>query len=88
MKQTFKYGFTYKGLTYGWKNENLYRLPSSINGRHLPLKEMQLIPIGNNVGYRVSTDRKTVLQLKELTKEINFEYELVGGDSNDLPRFN
>jgi len=86
MKQTFKYGFTYKGITYGWKNEQLYRLPSIISGRHFPLKKMNLIPIGMSKGYRVASDRKTIPQLTELTKEINFEYEIVGSESNDLPK--
>lgn len=69
----FTRGFEYKGIRYGWKSGELYRLPTVIGVRVYGLKKMNLIPIGNLEGYRVSLDKKTIAQLKAITKTINFK---------------
>lgn len=67
----FKYGFEYKGLNFGWKDKDLYRLPSEKNLRHYPLKKIPKIKVGLKQGYRVARDKKTVEQLMELTEVID-----------------
>ena len=85
MIQNFKYGFEYKGLNFGWKNKKLFRLPSTKHLRSYPLRELPLIKIGKNKGYRVVRDKKTIDQLMEITEVINYKYEVNGIGSKDCP---
>lgn len=85
MTQTYRYGFNYKGLTFGWKDKKLFRLPSEKDSRNYSFKQLSIIDVGNKKGYRVSRDKKTVGQLMELTKEINYIYEVVGKQSKHTP---
>lgn len=81
----YKYGFTYKGFLFGWKEKKLYRLPSEKNLRNYSLKELSKIKINNHDGYRVVRDKKTIKQLMEMTELINYRYVVNGKQSNDTP---
>lgn len=75
---TFKYGFLYKGMIYGWKNKELYRLPYTNKANmNYPLKKLDQIIIGNKPGYLIGRDRKTIDQLQELTILIDKEYSII-----------
>ncbi len=83
----YKYGFEYKGFLFGWKNKKLHRLPSVINLRSYPLKELPTITIGlkKKKGYRVARDKKTIDQLMEMTETINYKYVVSGKGDDDCP---
>ena len=81
----FKYGFEYKGFNFGWKDKNLFRLPSTKHKKHFPLRKLSIIKIGNKKGYRVVKDKKTIDQLMEITEIINYTYTINGKDSTDTP---
>tara|TARA_R110000772_G_scaffold35637_9_gene85853 strand:+ start:3897 stop:4157 length:261 start_codon:yes stop_codon:yes gene_type:complete len=85
MVWTFKYGFDYKGFSFGWKDKALYRLPSEKNLKNYPLKILSIIKVGNKEGYRVVREKKTIDQLKEITEVINYKYVINGGKSKDCP---
>jgi hypothetical protein len=82
----FKYGFEYKGFSFGWSNKELYRLPTvTKKNSYYQLKKLSKICINGKVGYRVSLDKKTIIQLKELTEIINYTYIINGYQSPDTP---
>lgn len=85
MIQIYKYGFEYKGMTFGWKNKELFRLPSTKNKRSYSLKKVPLITVGNKKGYRIVRDKKTIEQLMELTETINYKYVVNGKNDDDCP---
>lgn len=85
MIKTYKYGFEYKEIRYGWSNKKLHRLPCIKNKRSYQLKELDLIEIGNKKGYRVCGDRKTIDQLKGITEIINYKHVINGKGSKDCP---
>lgn len=86
MVKKFKYGFDYGGIRYGWNKKKLFRLPTFTESKKsLPLKELNLIDVGNKKGYRVSGDRKTIDQLMEITERIDYTYEVSGNGSDDCP---
>lgn len=77
MLHNYKYGFTYKGFKFGWRDKKLYRLPSIVNNRFYPIKELSEIMIHNKVGYRIVRDKKTIEQLKEITVQIDYDHVTV-----------
>jgi hypothetical protein len=83
MMMKFKYGFFYKNILYGWHKKTLYRLPQKIGLRFYSLKKMKQIIIGNNVGYQLSNNRKTIDQLENFTIVINKEVSKIL--DNDVP---
>lgn len=85
MTINFKYGFEYKGFTFGWKEQNLFRLPSKKYNRHYPLKKLSKIKVGSKDGYRVVREKKSISQLMELTEVINYTYTVNGKQSKDTP---
>ena len=75
---TFKYGFNQGGVPYGWHEKKLYRLPYTNNyNMSFPLKEINHIMIGNNVGYRIGGNKFTIDQLKEKTVLINYKHSII-----------
>lgn len=74
MKTTFKKGFEINGFTYGWNDGRIYRLPLFKSGRNFPLKEIQLKTWRGNDYYFFANVPKTPLQVREMTKSINFYY--------------
>lgn len=79
----FKYGFEHKGFKYGWSNKQLYRLPISLNQRCYAFKKLNLIKIGNKVGYRLKKDKITIEQLRDKTISIDYIYNSVS--NSDCP---
>ena len=73
MIRKYKYGFEYKGIIFGWHKKELFRISKHIKGRSYSKKKLTQIMIGNNVGYRICGDRKTIDQLSDLTYIINEE---------------
>ena len=67
----FKYGFIYKEFVYGWWKKELYSLPQTVNQRSYAMRKLEQIMIGNNVGYRIGGDKKTIDQLEVLTTIYN-----------------
>jgi len=80
----FKYGFEYKGFTYGWSKKELYRLPSVSGNKSYGLKKLPLILVGSKSGYRIKKDKFSIDQLKSMSKEINKSFEVIN-DNIDLP---
>ena len=81
----YKYGFEYKGFSFGWSKKKLFRLPTTKNLRSYPLKELSKISIGKKEGYRLMRDRKTIDQIMELTETINYTHVVSGKGSDDCP---
>ena len=79
----FKYGFEYKGFVFGWKDKELYRLPSSSGRNNYVLKKLKKITVGNKMGYRIKRDKLTVEQLEQKTILINKEIQKI--TDKDLP---
>ena len=74
----FKYGFSYKGVNYGWLLEELWRLPSTSGGRSFPLKKQEVKKRENGSKYyRLKRDKKSIPQLQTITKEINTQVEYI-----------
>ena len=71
----YTYGISHKGMTFGWKDKQLYRLPQVYNKRFLPLKKLNKIKVGNRKGYRLCGDRFSDIQLKSMTIFINQEFQ-------------
>jgi len=84
MTLRFKYGFTFKTLKYGWHEKKLYRLPCTSYNRTFVLKEVPVIRIGNKDGYCCVKVKKTIDQLKEITKPIK-EVVIEITESVDVP---
>lgn len=81
----YKYGFSYKEFLFGWKDKELFRLPTVKKLRAYPLRKLDKILIGNNDGYRIVRDRKTIKQLMEITEIINHNYVINGKNNKDTP---
>ena len=80
----FKYGFDWGGFQYGWKNHELYRLPSTSGSKSYGLKKLSLIKVGNVDGYHIKRQKFTVQQLKDKTTSIEKEYDIIK-DTKDVP---
>lgn len=81
---TFYYGFYYKDIRFAWKNKELYRLPFSSGTKTYGLKKLNQIMIGNKVGYRILTDKRTITQLQAITTKVDWKINLIS-DKKDLP---
>lgn len=67
-KYKFKEGFDYKGFSFGWYNNQLFRLPNESNGRYYGLKSVPLIKLSKSgKGYRLVRDKKSLGQVKSMT---------------------
>jgi len=71
----YEYGITFKGYLYGWKYKILFRLPQMIGKRFLPLKELNIIKVGNHNGYLLNQKRLSMSQLESMTGIINFKVD-------------
>ena len=69
----YKYGLEYKGVTYGWKDKKLYKLPYTKNKRSYSLKEVPFYCFNSTLVYNIQRTKLTINKLKFLTKEINIE---------------
>lgn len=85
MVRNYKYGFEYRGFTFGWFKKELYRLPSIVHLRSYPIRKLNKIKVGNKDGYRVVRDRLTVDQLMEMTEVIDFTHTINGMGSENCP---
>jgi len=52
---------------FGWHKKELYRLPSEIGGRYYPLKKLNPIIVGKQLGYRCKRDKLSMAKLKGIT---------------------
>ena len=77
MKNTtlYRFGLSYKGVIYGWKNKKLYRLPYTKNKRSYNLKEVPFYVFKSTTVCNLQRDKVTFNKLKFLTEEINMEVE-------------
>ena len=73
----FKFGVTFEGINYGWKDKKLFRLPQYIGNRFMPLKELKLIKVGNKKGYNLNKKKKSLDQLESMSIFINQEIQLI-----------
>lgn len=76
----FKYGFEYKGVSYGWKSKKLFRLPHVKNNRSYSLKEISPIVIGSTFCFNIQRDKFTISKLKRITKSVNWVINVVEKD--------
>ena len=79
----FKYGFEHKGFVFGWHQKQLYRLPSA-NGKCYPLKKLNEIKVGKQIGYRIRRDKFSLRQLQAKTILI-YRNIFIAEKNNDLP---
>lgn len=79
----FNFGFIRNGVPYGWYKKELYRLPFERKGRAYSFKKLDQIMVGNNPGYRVAGQKKTIDQLKELTHTVDWSYSVI--KNNNTP---
>lgn len=79
----FKYGFIYKGVRYGWKDKNLYRLPFERNKRTFGLKQIPQYVFKSTQVYNIQRDKLTILKLKERTVNVNWTVEEI--EDNEIP---
>lgn len=75
----FNYGFEFNGFIYGWKDKDLYRLPTNRGNRHYPLKKVGKYEGGYYVGRRM----KSIAQVKSMTHFINKKVEII--EHSDVP---
>lgn len=73
----YKYGISFDGILYGWKDKKLYRLPQMIDKRFYPLKELKLIEVGNKQGYNLNRKKKSLPQLEAMTVFIDKEVQTI-----------
>lgn len=66
----YKYGFVFYGVTFCWKNKQLYRMPYLKNKRAY---EKRLLKSNKRGGYCVCGVQKSLKNLKEITKVINYK---------------
>jgi len=80
----FTYGFEFEGISYGWLKKELYRFPYT-NKKNMAFgfKKMNQIIIGNKVGYRLSSKKRTIEQLESITNNVDYTYIKV--TSKDCP---
>ena len=79
----FTKGFIYSNKPYGWYNKKLYRLPykhNKVNRWYNLLKCAKW----DNKGYFLGKDRKSFMQLKQMTIEIK-EVNLKVNKDSDCP---
>ena len=69
----FKFGFTYKGIPYGFKDKKLYRLPFNKNLRSYSLKEIKPHLVSGLVCYNCARTKLTINRLKQLTEPIDVQ---------------
>jgi hypothetical protein len=82
----FKYGFEYGGFLYGWKNHDLYRLPSTSGNKLYGLKKLSLITVGNGSGYHIKRQKFSITQLRDRTTEFaEIKTIKIINDTKDLP---
>lgn len=70
----YKYGFVYKGVTYGWKDKKLYKLPYVKDNRSYQLKQIPLNYFKYTLVANIQREKLTIRKLKDLTFEINYLY--------------
>ena len=80
---SFKFGFKFNTILYGFNDKKLYRLPQMIGLRFYPLLELPQIKVGNKKGYLVGTKRKSLNQIKSMTHFIDEQVEIV--EDSDCP---
>lgn len=68
MTITFTHGFIFKGFNFGWHDNTLYRMPSSIGNRLYGLRKLNEIKVGNTNGYHIKREKKSKLQVEQMTK--------------------
>lgn len=78
----FKYGIYYKGYLYGWLDKDLYRLPK-VGLKSFHLRKLKPIKVGNQIGYNLARDKKSMKQLESMTTEINYTLKKIV--SKDCP---
>jgi len=78
---TYKYGFYFKGVPYGWKNKKLYRLPHVKNKRSYGIKEITFYCFKTTLVCNIQKQKLTINRLKKLTAIVNFEnIEIISSD--------
>lgn len=80
----FEHGFIYEDFTYGWNNEELYRLPSTSGNKSFGLKKLNEIMIGAKIGYRIKGQKFTIQQLKDRTIIVDKEFKII--ESPHIPK--
>jgi hypothetical protein len=77
----FTKGFTYNNKPYGWNEGKLYRLPFCSNLRWYSLLECKPCLINNRrKGFILGSQRKSLSQIKEMTKDIDVIVDLLEKD--------
>ena len=66
----FRYGFSIKGMHYGWYKKKLYRLPSMVNNRMYIFKEQFIFLRNNKSYYRLIGKKYSIKQLENITNPI------------------
>jgi hypothetical protein len=80
MEITFKYGFTYKYVQYGWYDKKLYRLPHVKNNRSYALKVIPFYVFKSTIVYNIQRTKLTINRLKMITNNIDIKAHVIGKD--------
>ena len=82
-KEVIRYGFIYFGVTFIWRNKELYKLPYFDRNTKRAYNEKKLKPTKRNttIGYKILGDFKSMKNLKEITTKIKVS-EII---NNNLP---
>ena len=81
--KVYKFGFVFDNITFCWKSKKLYRMPYVKNKRSYEIRQLKLQKVGNSFGYWICGNFKSLTNLREITKVIN--YELMVTIDNMLP---
>lgn len=79
----YKFGFEFDNKLFCWKNKELFKMAYSNNRRSYSTRKLKLQHNGGSYGYWICGLFKSLTNLKEITKEINYSIEIMV--DNGLP---
>lgn len=76
----YRFGFDFFGILYCWKSKELFRMPYVCGKRCYSQRKLKLQHNGGSYGYWISGMFKSLSNLKEITKELNYSTEIFVND--------
>ena len=73
----YSFGFEFDGILYCWKNKELFRMPYNKDNRYYSKRKLKIQKNGGSYGYWVSGLFKSLSNLKQITRNINYTEELI-----------
>jgi hypothetical protein len=69
----YRHGFEFDGIMFCWKKKELYRMPYLKGNRSYQKRKLIKKEIGNGYGYSICNIPKSMSNLKEITKRIEYK---------------